>query len=115
MVQYKKVIDYHFPTSKETGSVGGKITEIRDNIISIETQIQDPYTLPEEWKTRIVKVTVNDKTEFTKYDLATGKEAATILSALKVGDQITARTDENIKDKDEFTAKYIELYVPPTE
>jgi len=114
MLQYKKVIDYYFPVSEGVSTINGKITEIKDNVLSIETKIQDSYTVPEKWKTKIYKTTVNDNTKITKFELETGKETMINFSTLKVGDEIFARADENIQDKAEFAATSIELYIVPT-
>lgn len=113
MLQYKKVIDYHFPVAEEIFSISSEITEIQDNVLSIETTIQDFYTMPEEWETKIVKITVADETKITKFDMETSETSEANLSDFKVGNQISARAEENIKDKTEFTAKSIELYLMP--
>lgn len=113
MLQYKKLIDYYLPVAEELFSISGEITEIQDNVLSVETVVQDLYVLPEEWETKIVKITVADETEITKFDMKTSKETEVDFSAFKVGNQISAGTEENIKDKTEFTAKSIELYLMP--
>jgi len=113
IAQYKKIIDYYFPMFEETYNVSGKITEIQDNALGVETIIQDPYVLPDEWKTKIVKVIIGDETKITKFDMETGASIELNFSTLKVGDEISANADENIKDKNEFTAKYVELMVAP--
>jgi hypothetical protein len=115
MLQYKKVIDYNFPPSEEEVSVMGEITDIQNNIISIKTTITDFYLLPKDWKTKIIKVTVNEQTQITKSDFETGQSTKINLSDIKIGDRVNARTDENIKDKSEFTAKYIEVFTAPKE
>ncbi len=111
--KYKKVIDYHFPMPETMINVSGQITEIQNNVLSVETKVQDSYAVPEEWKTRIVKVTIEDETKITKVNLQTDKTSEIELSEFKIGDQIVARANENIKDKTEFTAKSIELYIVP--
>lgn len=114
VTQYKKVVDYYFPVPKETLSISGKITEIQDKVLSIEALIQDPYVLPSEWKKQIIKVTVNDETKITKFDMQTAKQIDLTISDLKVGDQVSAGATENIKDKIEFIADYINLIIVPT-
>lgn len=111
MLQYKKVIDYRFPMPETMVIVSGKITEIQANGLTIETTIQDSYNIPEKWKTKIVKVTITDETEIIKHGMGIFEEIE--FSELKVEDQISARANENIKDKTEFIAKYIELYAFP--
>ena len=113
MLQYKKLIDYYFPAAEEMFSISGEITEIQDNVLSVETIVQDFRTVPEEWETKIVKITVTDETRIIKFDVETGKTSEANLSDFKVGNQINANTEENIKDKTEFTAKSIELYLMP--
>lgn len=111
--KYKKVIDYHFPMPEIMINVNGKITEIQNNVLSAETKVQDFYTVPEEWKTRIVKITITDETKITKVDLRTDKTSKMELSEFKINDQIAVRANENIKDKTEFTARSIEVYMVP--
>ncbi len=113
MLQYKKVIDYYFPVAGEIFSVSSEITEIQANVLSIEINVQDPYVLPEKWETKTVKITVADETKITKFNMETGEETEVDFSAFKVGNQINANTEENIKDKTEFIAKSIELYFIP--
>ena len=114
MAQYKKVIDYHFPIPEEMVIADGEITAIQANVLTTEIIVQDAYTIPEEWKSRIVKITVTDETNIIKHELATLKEIE--FSELKIGDQISARAEENILDKNEFTAKAIEVhYIPEAE
>ena len=113
MLQYKKLIDYYFPAAEEMFSISGEITEIQDNVLSVETIVQDFRTVPEKWETKIVKITVTDETRIIKFDVETGKTSEANLSDFKVGNQINANTEENIKDKTEFIAKSIELYLMP--
>jgi len=113
VAQYKKIIDYYFPVFEEAYNVSGKITEIQDNALSVETIIQDPYVLPDEWETKTVKIIINDETKITKFDMETGESIELNFSTLKVGDEINANADENIKDKNEFEAKYVELFAVP--
>ena len=37
VAKYKKLIDYYFPVSEEIFSISGEITEIQDNVLSVET------------------------------------------------------------------------------
>ena len=115
IAQYKKVIDSYFPPMPaETLSISGTITEIKNNVLSIETTIQDPYVLRNEWKTKIIKVTITDETKITKFDMQTAKQIDLTISDLKVGDRVNAGAKENIKDKAEFVADYVNLYISPT-
>jgi len=113
VAQYKKVIDYNFPVPEEIFNVSGKIIDIQDKTLSIETIIQDPYVLPGEWKKQTIKVAVADETKITKFDMQTAKQIDIAISDLKIGDQVSAGTIENIKDKTEFLADYINLYITP--
>lgn len=113
VAQYKKVIDYHFAVPEEVFAISGEITEIQDNVLSVKTIVQDPYLLPEEWETKIIKVVVDDETKLTKFDADTGEEIEINISDLKVGDQLDASAVEDIKDKTEFTAEYIGAYEIP--
>lgn len=117
IAKYKKVIDYNNPMPEEVFGVNGEITKIQDNVLSIETTVQDPYKIPEEWETKIVKVIIGEETRIIKLDtdieIMPGeegdKEIEISLNDLKVGDEIRAGSNENIKDKDEFTATVINL------
>lgn len=113
--QYKKVIDYHFPMSEEMLSVMGKVTNIQDKIISIETVAKDFYKLPEDWKTKIIKVTITDQTKITKSDFETGESIEINLSEIKIEDRVSARAGGDIKNKSEFTANYFEIFSIPEE
>ena len=113
VAQYKKVVDYYFPVPAEALSISGEITEIQNNVLSIKTTIQDPYVLPNEWKKQIIKVTVNDETKITKFDMQTAEQIDVAISDLQVGSQVNAGAKENIKDKTEFVADYINLYITP--
>lgn len=114
--KYKRIVDYYF-VSEEQVSIDGKITEIQeeDNVLYVETTVQDPYALPEEWETKIVKVTVTGETKITVFDFKTAKLIEIQITKLKVGDEISARAKEDIKDKTEFTAISIQLYAAPEE
>lgn len=108
--KYKEIIDYHFPIPKEISRIEGKIAEIKDNIISVETIAEDPYILPNKWKTKIFKVTITNETGITKFDNETGGLTEMQFSEIKPGDEIIAKAGENVKDKTEFTANYIRIY-----
>lgn len=109
VAQYKKVIDYNFPVPEEMFGISGKIIDIQDKTLSIETTIQDPYVLPSEWKTKIIKATVNNETKITKFDMETGEEIKINFSDLKIENEVSAGANENIKDKAEFEAESIML------
>ncbi len=113
VAKYKKLIDYHFPVAGEIFSISSEITEIQANVLSMKIIVQDSYVLPEEWETKIVKITVTDETKITKFNMETSEISEVNLSDLKVGNQINANTEENIKDKTEFTATSIELFIIP--
>lgn len=113
--QYKKVIDYYFRQPKEVFSLNGKVVEIKDNILTIETTVQNPYVLPEEWKTKTVKVIVTNETDIGRWEIKEGKPLRIKLglSDIKINTQISVSAKENIKDKTEFEAKSIELMPTP--
>ena len=113
MLQYKKVIDYHFPVSETMVNVMGEITNIQDKTISIKTTIKDFYNIPEDWKTEIIKIIATDQTKITKTDLETEKSTEISLSDIKIGDKINAQANENIKSKTEFTATFIQVFIIP--
>lgn len=109
VAQYKEIINYYIPEPKEVFGVGGKIKNISNNIIELETIIQDPYVLPENWKTKIVKIIVDDETNLYYFDPASAKKVPISLSDLSPGKEIYAGSNENIKNKEEFRASYVEL------
>ena len=113
MLQYKKVIDYHFPVSETMVNVMGEITNIQDKTISIKTTIKDFYNIPEDWKTEIIKIIATDQTKITKTDLETEKSTEISLSDIKIGDKINAQANENIKGKTEFTTTFIQVFIIP--
>jgi len=111
--QYKKVIDYYFPNIQPKNNISGKITAINDTYLNLETTIIDPYVLPGERKTKIVKVLISKDTLITKFDARSGKNINIGITDLKVNDQISASSNTNIINESEFTAKSISLYVAP--
>ena len=113
LAQYKKVIDYYNPILENTFGVSGEIAEIQDNALGLRTAIQNPYALPSEWETKIIKIIVTDKTEVVKFDLKEMRGVKISLSDLKVGDQISVTAGENIEDKTEFEATTINLMTAP--
>ena len=113
LAQYKKVIDYYNPILENTFGVSGEIAEIQDNALGLRTAIQNPYALPSEWETKIIKIIVTDKTEVAKFDLKEMRGVKISLSDLKVGDQISVTAGENIEDKTEFEATTIHLMTAP--
>lgn len=113
---YKKVIDYYSLIPKEIFTISGKITEIKDNVLSVETVIQQPYVLPEEWEKEIIRVRAEKETKIVKLEfpedpLEEVKETKISLSDLKIGNQINVESQENIRGKKEITAKTIKLNV----
>lgn len=99
-------------------SISGTIKEIKDNEIKIETpkfhkDLYERITKTEEKETRIIKVLPT--TKITKIDYtnvspeAPFKEEKIKLSELKVGDRITVTAKENIKNKLDFEAEFIQL------
>lgn len=111
VAHYKSIIDYYFPMPEKIDYVDGKITNIQDKTLSIETTIQDPYTLPENWKTKIVKVRITDETKISEFTVETGESREIGLTDFKIGDEIRATAKQDIKDKTEFEAESIELFL----
>lgn len=106
--QYEKVIDYYAMIPEEIFSVSGKITEIQGSVLSISAVIEDAYKLPEDWEEKIIKISINNDTKITKTipdaDLDEEGVKEISFSTLKTNDKIIAVSDENIKNKVEFTA-----------
>ncbi len=111
--QYKKIIDYYFPVVESTNSVTGKVLAIGNDYLNIETVIQDPYVLPEERETKTIKILISGKTKITRFDAMTGRDVEIKITDLKTNDQIGAFSDADIRNRSEFEAKSINLYVAP--
>lgn len=113
VAQYKKIIDYYLPVTEDMFNLSGKITEIEGNVLSVEITIQDPYKLPEEQTSEIRKIIITDATKITKFDMDTGENIEINLSTLEIDDQVYVGANEDIKDKSEFEAEFIELIIAP--
>lgn len=127
-----------FPEEEEIFSVQGKITEIKDKTLSLEITFY-PANPFEEPKTEVKLVKIIDSTEIVKrimkspeelleeeqtYEQAMEswketeelpqpplpfKDVSIEFTELKVDNEIIAESEENIKGKEEFTAKKIVL------
>jgi len=112
----QEIIDaYALPVPEEIFSVDGEIKEIKDNIISLEVALFVALPLPnKEPEKEIIRVVVGEetkivKTEIPEYPLEEFKQTEISLTDLRPGNWIYATSEENIKDKKEFTAQSIEL------
>jgi hypothetical protein len=115
---------YSLPSPSEIFSISGVIKEIGENTIKVETNsFTDFPPLPgQKISTELRLVEVTSETEITesvffkprlpvsgKNGQSSGAQAKEIkLSDLKIGDNITIRSSENIKNKMKFAAMSIE-------
>jgi hypothetical protein len=112
---------FYPPLPEEIYSISGKITKIEGNSIWIESQIRvSRLPLPggKEFETKEIKVNVLPETKIVKVEMAEipppppeepFKEIPLKFEDLKVGDQITVTSKENIKGKTEISADRIQL------
>jgi len=112
---------FYLPLPEEIYSISGKITKIEGNSIWIESQIrvsQLPLPGGKEFETKEIKVNVLPETKIVKVEMAEipppppeepFKEIPLKFEDLKVGDQITVTSKENIKGKTEISADRIQL------
>lgn len=110
--QYKEILDYYNPISENIYDIFGEVTDIQNKTLSVETTVREPYTLPENWPKKIIKVQVTDETKINKYDTKTGQAIKAYFSEIKKGEAVNVGAQENIKDLDEFEATLIELFGP---
>lgn len=102
------------PEQEEIFSYSGKILEIKDNEIKMETQVIENMNLI----TKDVIVQTDNNTEVVKMDISNPPmpeenfpEETISVSDLKVDDQITAQSDENIKEKNKYLTNKILLII----
>ena len=127
--KYQKKIEEIFPPMpemEEIFSVSGKIEEIKEKTLVLEETIYpaNPFEEPEKRKwqvkitdsTELVKRVEKTPEEIAKEEEVLGeppplffKELGIGFSELKVGQEIIAESEENIKGKNEFDAKKIIL------
>lgn len=112
---------FYPPLPEEIYSISGKITKIEDKTIWIESKArvsQLPLPGGKEIETKEIKVNTTDETKIVKIGTAvipvlpTGEpfeETLLKFEDLKVGDQITVTSKENIKGKTEILAEIIQL------
>jgi len=116
-LQYKEVIDDRLMIPGEIFIISGKIIDIQNNILRVETTIQDPYKVPEKWEERIMKISIDNETKITKpipnldpERSPDTKEFEEInFSELNIDDMVNVTAKENIKEKIEFTASFINV------
>jgi hypothetical protein len=112
---------FYPPLPEEIYSISGKIKKIEGNSIWIESQIrvsQLPLPGGKEFETKEIKVNVLPETKIVKVEMAEipppppeepFKEIPLKFEDLKVGNQITVTSKENIKGKTEILADRIQL------
>jgi hypothetical protein len=112
---------FYPPLPEEIYSISGKIKKIEGNSIWIESQIRlSRLPLPggKEFETKEIKVNILPETKIVKVEIAEipplppeepFKEIPLKIEDLKVGDQITVTSKENIKGKTEILADRIQL------
>ncbi len=113
LAEYKELIDYYNPTIEDIYSISGKVTDIQNKTLSVETTVEEVYTLPENWQKKIIKVKVVDQTTINQFDMETGELVEISFSKIKKGDKVYVSAIENIKGKDQFDAQTIELTNEP--
>jgi hypothetical protein len=117
---YKSLLEpFYPPLPEEIRSVSGKITKIEDKTIWMEASIQvSQFPLPEgkEIERRNIKVNTTDQTKIFKIEMPEiplpekpFKEIILKFEDLKVGDDVTVTSTENIKGKAEILASQIQV------
>jgi hypothetical protein len=119
---WKSLLEMFYPPlPEEIYSISGKIKKIEGNSIWIESQIRvSRFPLPggKEFETKEIKVNVLPETKIVKVEILEipppppeepFKEIPLKIEDLKVGDQITFTSKENIKGKTEILADRIQL------
>jgi hypothetical protein len=119
---YKSLLEpFYPPLPEEIKSVSGKITKIEDKNLWMEASIRvSQFPLPEgkEIEKKNIKVNIIDKTKISKVEMIEPpplppeepfKETILKFEDLKVGDNITVTSAENIKGKTEITASQIQI------
>lgn len=112
---------FYPPLPEEIYSISGKITKIEGNSIWVEAQIRvSQFPLPggKEIETKEIKVNTNDETKIVKVEIPEipplppeepFREVPLKFEDLKIGDQVTVISKENIKGKVEILADKIQL------
>jgi len=110
---------FYPPLPEEIKSILGKVIEIKEKTILVEASIRvSRFPLPEgeDIEKKNIKVIVTDQTEITKRELTEPllpeeigeiKEKPLVFSDIKVGDNISVFSEENIKGKTEIIASQI--------
>jgi len=119
---YKSLLEpFYPPLPEEIRSASGKITKIENKTIWVEAQIRvSQFPLPEgkEIEKQNKKVNIIDKTKISKIEMIEPpplppeepfKETILKFEDLKVGDNITVTSAENIKGKTEILASQIQV------
>jgi ABC-type cobalt transport system substrate-binding protein len=117
---YKSLLEpFYPPLPEEIKSVSGKITKIENKTIWMEASIRvSQFPLPEgkEIEKKNIKVNITDQTKISKIEMPEiplpekpFKETILKFEDLKVGDQITVTSAENIKGKTEILASQIQV------
>jgi len=119
---YKSLLEpFYPPLPEEIHGVSGKITKIEDKNLWIETQIRiSQFPLPggAEMEKQNIKVITTDKTKILKREIIEPlpmppqepfKETVLNFEDIKIGDNITVVSEENIKGKTEILASQIQI------
>lgn len=111
---------FYPPLPEEVYSISGKVTEVGDKTISIETLVrvsQFPLAGGAEIEKQNIKVNITDQTKIIKIEMPVIPpfseeeipEKIVSFSDIKVGDQISVTSEENIKGEKEITASQIRI------
>jgi hypothetical protein len=119
---YKSLLELFYPPlPEEIKSVSGKITKIEDKNLWMEAQMRiSQFPLPEgkEIEKKNIKVNLTGETKISKIEMIEPpplspegpfKETVLKFEDLKVGDNITVTSAENIKGKTEILASQIQV------
>jgi len=111
--EYKIIVDELFPEPpEEIFSIGGTVLKISDNSFTIETSSLERYLPGKEINSVNIIVNINQDTQIIESDFTLESEEKTIsLSDLVVGDYIIIDSDENIRNKNQITAKSITKFI----
>jgi len=119
---YKSLLEpFYPPLPEEIRSISGEITKIEDKNLWLEAQIRvSQFPLPEgkDIEKKNIKVNLTDETKISKIEMPETpplppekpfKEISLKFEDLKVGNNITVTSTENIKGKTEITASEIRV------
>ena len=116
MKEYKIAVDELFPQQQEIFSVEGVIQQISENSFVIEIPSFERNIPGQEINFINITINLNQNTQIvgSKF-LQDSEEMQIAFSNLIVGEYVTIESDENIKDKKEFTASKIIKFIETPE